>query len=136
MKPTIAPCGFRCDWCVAFKTNARTHADRVRGSATWARYWHLQVAPQRIVCDGCLSGLEGPLFRERNACRIRPCVLGRGLETCAECADYPCKMLERRMAACDEVVAQFKGKIPAREYERSIAPYDCRTILEGRRKGK
>ncbi len=136
MAPIIAPCGFRCDRCVAYRPNARKHADRVHGSAAWARYWRLQVPPQRIACNGCLAErLEGGQFPEKR-CRIRPCVLGRALETCAECGDYPCKLLQRRLADCDEVVEEFRGKIDRQEYEYSIAPYDRRATLEERRRGK
>jgi hypothetical protein len=126
----IAPCGFRCDDCVAFAKNAKTHADRVRGSAAWARYYGLQVAPQRMQCHGCAAGkVEGLDFPDPK-CEIRPCVLDRGLATCADCGEYPCKALESRMASCDEAVQRFRGHIPARDFARFIAPYDCRATLE------
>ena len=38
----LAPCGFLCDRCVAFKDNAKCHADRVRGSAAWAKHYGLE----------------------------------------------------------------------------------------------
>ena len=132
----IAPCGFRCDRCVAFRRNARTQADRVRGSAAWAKYYGLRVPPERIQCHGCLAGeVTGLQFPARD-CEIRPCVLGRGFATCAECGEYPCRTLRSRMTACDEVVRRFRGKIPERDFARFIAPYDCRAILEGLRKGQ
>jgi hypothetical protein len=127
----ISPCGFRCDRCVAFKKNARTRADRVRGSAAWAKYYRLRVPPERIQCHGCLAGeVAGLDFPDKN-CEIRPCVLERGLATCADCREYPCRKLESRMAACDRVVRRFRGKIPEQEFTRFIAPYDCRATLEG-----
>ena len=132
----IAPCGFCCDRCLAFVANAKTHADRVRGSAAWAKYYHLQVAPQRMQCHGCRgASVEGLRFPDPK-CEIRPCVLDRGLETCAECDEYPCHALQSRIESCDEVVIRCRGQIPADEFERFIAPYDCRTTLEDLRKGR
>ncbi len=132
----IAPCGFRCDRCLAFVENAKTHADRVRGSAAWAKYYGLQVAPQRMQCHGCARGqVEGLKFPDPK-CEIRPCALERGLATCADCAEYPCATMQSRMAACDEVVQRFRGRIRDQEFSRCIAPYDCRAILDSVRKGK
>ena len=131
---TIAPCGFRCDRCLAFAANAKTHADRVRGSAAWAKYYHLQVPPQRMQCHGCAGGkVEGLQFPDPK-CEIRPCVLERGIETCADCRDYPCETLESRMKSCDRVVERCRGTIPADEFDRFIAPYDCRATLDAVRK--
>ncbi len=130
----IAPCGFRCDRCLAFRANAKTHADRVRGSAAWAKYYHLQVSPQRMQCHGCAEGHVAGLDFPDGKCEIRPCVLGRGLQNCAVCGEYACKALEARMSSCDKVVQRFRGAIPADEFDRFIAPYDCRATLEDIRK--
>lgn len=131
---SIAPCGFRCDQCLAFVANAKTHADRVHGSAAWARYYHLQVSPQHMQCHGCRAGrIEGLQFPDPE-CEIRQCALDRGVETCAECSEYPCDALESRFESCDEVVRRCCGQIPADEFERCIAPYDCRATLEDIRK--
>ncbi len=130
-----APCGFRCDRCVAFKDNAKSHADRVRGSAAWAKYYHLQVPPQQIQCHGCAAGRVAGLRWPDQRCRIRPCVLERGLATCAECGEYPCELLESTMAGCDEVVERFRGAIVDADFARFIAPYDRRANLEALRKG-
>jgi hypothetical protein len=40
------------------------------------------------------------------------------------------------MRACDEVKQRFRGAISHEEYERFIAPYDARTILNDVRKAK
>ncbi len=130
----IAPCGFRCDLCLAFVAVARSHADRVRGSAAWAKYYHLQVTPQQMRCHGCREGkVEGLKFPDPK-CEIRRCVSKRGLQTCADCADYPCDDVTQRMQSCDDVVLRCRGRIPVEDFTRFIAPYDCRATLEGLRK--
>lgn len=132
----IAPCGFRCDRCLAFVANAKTHAERVRGSAAWAKYYHLQVSPQRMRCHGCAGGHVAGLDFPDRKCEIRKCVLDRSLETCAGCGEYPCDALESRMRSCDGVVERCRGKIPADEFDRFVAPYDCRATLDELRKKK
>ncbi len=132
----IAPCGFRCDWCLAFTANARTHGDRVRGSAAWAKYYGLQVAPQRMQCRGCAGGRVEGLKYPDPKCEIRPCAAGRGVASCADCDEYPCAVLQSRLAACDEVVERLRGRIPEQEFRRCIAPYDCRATLDGLRAKK
>jgi hypothetical protein len=118
---------------VAFKDNARHHADRVRGSAAWAKYYGLQVPPQQIQCHGCAAGHVAGLRWPAPRCRIRPCALKRGLPTCAECDEYPCKILEARMVGCDDVVERFRGTVPEADFASFIAPYDCRANLEALR---
>ncbi len=135
MTEILAPCGFRCDRCVAFKDNAKHHADRVRGSAAWAKYYGVQVPPQQIQCHGCLAGrVEGVRWPDPK-CRIRPCAAKHQAATCAECEEYGCSLLESRMAGCDRVVERFRGRIEARDFARFIAPYDRRANLEARRHG-
>ncbi len=130
----IAPCGFRCDQCLAFVDNARTPADRATGSAAWAQYWRLRVAPERMQCHGCAAGpVAGLEFPDVN-CKFRRCVLEQGLTTCAECEEYPCATLDARMASCDRVVRRFGDTIPQHDFARFIAPYDCRATLEQLRK--
>ncbi len=126
----IAPCGFRCDACLAFVDNAKTHAERVRGSAAWAKYYQLQVPPQQMQCHGCAGGKVAGLRFPDPACEIRRCVVERHLDSCARCDEYPCETLQARMASCDRVVERCRGVIPAAEFDRFIVPYDCRSVLE------
>jgi hypothetical protein len=130
----LAPCGFRCDLCVAFKDNATHHADRVRGSGAWAKYYGLQVPPQQIQCHGCATGRVAGLRWPDQRCRIRPCASKHGVATCAQCDEYVCDLLESRMTGCDEVVRRFRGAIAERDFARFIAPYDRRANLEELRK--
>ncbi len=134
MTDILAPCGFRCDRCVAFKDNAKRHADRVRGSAAWAKYYGLQVPPQQIQCHGCLVGRVAGLRWPSQTCRIRPCAARHGTSTCAECDEYICDLLESNMAGCDSAVQRFRGRVEERDFARFIAPYDRRANLEARRR--
>jgi hypothetical protein len=48
-------------------------------------------------CRGCKIGYEkGQRDIDRARCRIKVCCFrDRGLETCADCPDYPCKLFDK-----------------------------------------
>jgi len=48
------------------------------------------AVPLELKCRGCKSG---ELFINCRACRIRPCAVGRGVEHCIDCGDYPCALI-------------------------------------------
>lgn len=56
-------------------------------------YWRgKDVDPDLIRCDGCRSGRVGPHWSPD--CKILQCCLyERGLQFCAQCADFPCEIL-------------------------------------------
>ena len=63
----LAPCGLNCMLC----------------------YRHLDKNP----CPGCRARLDDPDSYKRK-CVMRACVLERGYETCADCAQRPCKRVK------------------------------------------
>ncbi len=129
MEIIIARCGFRCHLCPAFVENARTREDQARGALAWSRYFAVEVLPDRMRCNGCLSDDdEGPDFPDKN-CPVRPCTAQRGLENCSGCKDYICEKLEQRMRGYEEAAKRFQGKIAKEDFEKFIAPYDSRKTL-------
>ena len=129
MKKIIARCGFRCDLCPAYVQNSSTAADRISGAAGWSKYFRLKVAPASMRCYGCLAekgkGFEFPA----GDCAVNCCVVKGNLANCSECGDYPCKALNERMTGVEKVIKRFRNKIPKKEFDRFIAPYDARTTL-------
>lgn len=69
----VAPCGMNCAVC----------------------YAHLR---KKKTCPGCRGQEESqPAYCRR--CRIRECVLSRGLDFCFECSSFPCppvKQMDKR----------------------------------------
>ena len=129
MKKIIARCGFRCDQCVAFVKNSPTAAARRTASAGWSKYFKLNVKPESMRCNGCLAEACPDYVFPEKKCAIRSCVAERKLENCAGCEEYPCKMLNKRMEGVEKVIKRFKNRIPRKEFDRFIAPYDARTTL-------
>ena len=79
---TIAACGIDCGLCPRFYT---------KGSS---------------VCPGC-GGLD---FRAKHpSCGILTCcVIKKGLETCADCEDFPCPRYKTESVGCDSFVTHKK----------------------------
>jgi len=102
----LAPCGLNCMLC----------------------YRHLGKKP----CPGCRARLSEPDEYQRK-CVMRSCVQERGLFSCAECTDRPCKRMKvfgkRYREGYGVDLAADAGKIRAvgaEEFLRGqIAAYTC-----------
>jgi hypothetical protein len=81
-------CGLDCAQCpayVATQTDDREALERT--AAMWREQFNVpEITAESIVCDGCAS--DGRLSGYCSICEIRACAQGRGLETCAPCAEY------------------------------------------------
>ncbi len=67
---SIAYCGINCATCMNFQ--------RERNKKNW--------------CDGCRSG--GIMVNHCTQCKIRNCAIEKGVTTCAECKELPCKLIK------------------------------------------
>jgi hypothetical protein len=57
--------------------------------------WQKEKYPNERTCRGCKLGYRsGERDISKSKCRIKVCCFkDRGLETCADCSDYPCEIL-------------------------------------------
>ena len=87
----IAFCGINCMKCGAYIVK-QENSDKIRQetSAMWKEKYNLDVKPEDINCDGCLTELIGNLY-----CPIRVCARGKGVLNCAYCKDYICEQLDK-----------------------------------------
>ena len=87
MENLIACCGLNCGKCEArIATIQNDEALRRKVAALWSELNHAQITPEMIRCEGCRADGAKTPFCE-SICPIRPCALGRGYETCAECGE-------------------------------------------------
>jgi hypothetical protein len=127
--PILTRCGYRCDLCLAYKPNVALHPEnRQKLSDGWFKYFGFRIPPDDICCDGCMA--EDPQLIDR-ACPVRPCVLARKLDNCAQCDDYAgCAKLVERLVVYEEVRLRIGVDIPEDDRACFIAPYENKVRLE------
>ncbi len=93
MAEIIAACGLVCSECPAYLATKANDAARVAEvAAQWSKDYGGDVKPEYVWCDGCME--PGPRKCGHVAeCDVRACVVGRGLSSCARCADYGCEKI-------------------------------------------
>ena len=78
-----AYCGLYCGACEII--NAKTDQDRERVGRIW------DAKPEQVHCSGCKTN---HLFVHCRNCPIRNCAMGKKVEFCFQCGDYPCAIYE------------------------------------------
>ena len=81
-----APCGLYCGVCGVYVAHKD---DNLKFKERLTTVYNLGV--EDIRCKGCLS--DEPFVYCRT-CSIRECVLGKGLEGCHQCDEFPCKSID------------------------------------------
>ncbi len=108
MTATTAYCGLDCRECEAYKaTGAHDRKRKEQLVENWADK-RVELAPEDIECDGCKSSRLSAYCRK--LCKIRPCAIEKGVDTCAECSEYPCGTLKEYLLT-DPVAAKNIEKI-------------------------
>jgi hypothetical protein len=93
MNKMTAFCGLLCNECGAFiATRDDDDKKRVEVAETWSKQFKVDVKPEDINCDGCLS--DGPrIFSHCKVCEIRKCGKEKSVVNCAYCNEYACEKL-------------------------------------------
>jgi len=90
----IGYCGLDCVRCEAYiATRNDDDALRAKVAEEWARLNNAPIKPEHINCTGCHSAGVKTYYCDQ-LCEIRKCAAGKGVGTCADCADYPCSKLD------------------------------------------
>lgn len=124
----LTRCGYRCDLCLAYRSNVEKNDKRQILSDGWHTYFGFRIPPQEISCDGCVS-CENPKLID-DSCPVRSCVMAQGIKNCAHCDDYVCDKLKERIVDYDEVSKRHGKLIPQSDYENFIKPYESRERLD------
>lgn len=86
----IAVCGLLCTECAIRR--ATSDADEAQRIADWFKTERgRDVAAEDIRCEGCRGGRER--HWSPDCWILRCCVDRRGLDSCGECEDFPCREL-------------------------------------------
>jgi len=130
MEEIISRCGFKCSLCMIYKDNLKGEQDKIRFRDILRKYYGDEVTLEQCYCDGCIADDSENPIRINTECKIRPCVIEKGLENCAYCDQYPCSMLEKAMVDGGEVEKRYGAPIPREDYESIIKPYESRKVLD------
>jgi hypothetical protein len=76
---------------------------------------------------------EAPKLIDRS-CPVRPCVIGKGLNTCAQCDQYVCDRLKERLVIFEEIREKAGVEIPEDDYVCFIMPYENKKRLDALRR--
>ncbi len=133
MEPILTRCGYRCDLCLAYRPNVeRDPSNQQKLSDGWFTYFGFRIPPEKIVCDGCMS--DGTDIRLLDVgCLVRPCVIEKGLDSCAQCADYGCERLQQRTVVYEEIKGRMGAEIAEEDRQRFILPYENKRRLDALR---
>ena len=95
MEEMISVCGLLCSECGALiATKSDDDEKRAEVAETWSKQYNVDIKPEDINCDGCLSDSER-LFSHCKVCEIRKCGKERSIANCAYCDEYACEKLEK-----------------------------------------
>ncbi len=132
MEPILSHCGMRCDLCLAFMPNLTMHPEnRQILSDGWHKYFGFRIPPEEIHCHGCRDKENLTLDED---CPVRPCVIEKGFDTCAQCEEMICDKLEERLVNFEEMQTEYGRPIPPTDRNRFIFPYENADRLEALRK--
>jgi hypothetical protein len=128
MEPVLTRCGYRCDLCLAYRPNVETNpSNQQKLSDGWFKYFGFRLAPEKILCDGCMA--DHPRLIDQS-CSVRPCVIERSLENCAQCEEYVCEKLRERIVVYEQVKERVGAEIPEDDYNCFIRPYENKSRLD------
>lgn len=108
MSRMIAYCGLVCSVCPSFlATKNNDDAAREKTAVFLASKFGLNLKPEDINCDGCLSE-GGRLLDFCRTCGIKRCCSQKGLENCAVCDEQPCAELVKFHQFSPDAKASFE----------------------------
>jgi hypothetical protein len=89
----IGYCGYNCHLCAARSDDPAVRQKLVDG---WRKiFGHQDYTAENVKCDGCLS--DGTVADK--SCQARPCAKEKGLESCADCDEFPCDKMKNLMTS-------------------------------------
>ena len=105
----IGYCGLDCEQCGAFiATRTNDNALRAKVAQEWAAQYNAPIKPEHINCTGCQStGVK--VYYCDQLCEIRKCAAKKDVDTCADCAEYPCSVLNEMLRMAPQAKAKLDG---------------------------
>ncbi|HTY82266.1 MAG TPA: DUF3795 domain-containing protein [Dehalococcoidales bacterium] len=130
MSEMIGYCGYRCGSCLIYRENLKKDPRNQQiFRDKLEKYYSDNLPLEACHCDGCLTpDSENPDLITKD-CKIRPCALTKGLESCAYCVKYPCEMVTRKNIERAKIEEKYGAEISEADYKLLIKPYESSTTL-------
>jgi len=110
----LGSCGDDCNYCPRYIATRSGDIEQLKKlAALWkmAGWQDTIVSPEEMVCRGCSS-------INRCTLGIRECAIGKGVDNCGNCDDYPCEKIsnifkENNLLAdkCKELLSEEDNKL-------------------------
>jgi hypothetical protein len=118
----IGYCGYNCYLCAARSDDINLRQKMVDA---WRKYLgHENYTAENVACEGCKS--KGDKIADK-ICKARPCAREKGLDSCAQCDDFPCNkvkhLLSYSLGMLTYRVPQFKD-ITEEEYNLCVQQWN------------
>lgn len=89
-------CGMDCKACPVFHASQNNNYAHKQWLAAEYSFEEISFSADQISCHGCKS--HAACSQICSQCLIRACAINRIDDTCADCADYPCALINRFVA--------------------------------------
>ncbi len=101
-------CGLDCEACDAFvATKNNDNQLKAQVAQRWSKLYKRPVEASDVHCQGCKSNGTQGIYCQ-TICPIKPCCRKKGIDSCAQCKDFPCKDLKAVFSFCREAEEQLK----------------------------
>jgi len=125
---SLSRCGYRCDLCPAFiATQKNDMVGLSRLSQEFKNLYGFHLDAENLKCDGCMRELGRKVDKN---CPVRPCCMRRGFRTCAECPDYVCDSLKKRLVDRSEIEKNLGHRISDQTYIAYVKPFESKARLD------
>jgi hypothetical protein len=89
----VAFCGLVCNECPAFIATVENDDEKKKKTAEMWSSEDYKINPEDVECDGC-TFIGKKIMAFCFDCKVRQCGIGKRVENCAYCDDYPCDILK------------------------------------------
>ena len=91
MDKLIAYCGINCSTCPLFiATSTENISLKQELAGKWGEIYNCTFDIEEMKCYGCKSGRK---FFLSDKCNITQCNTSKGVHTCKQCSNSPCKRI-------------------------------------------
>jgi Protein of unknown function (DUF3795) len=93
LRELTAPCGLDCFNCPFYLSNDNEELRKQMASLVQGYSIPYEEAYEKVACKGCRKRNGVPPFATEQ-CKVSNCISSKGIETCADCSDFPCDNLQ------------------------------------------